>query len=749
MATTNDIDTQSAVQKFLGNQTVSNREDPTADSSDEVQAVLESVALSFLLYPQAALSFVLRAKNVLQQIVSTDLDIVSYLLETLADLNNPDEPITDTTDLINAQTALVEIDRIGRVGTDVPAYQRYGDAVNGFLDKRLAKSLKRNRTGGFERTGLEAKQDLFNVLSLFTPAHQLMISRIGQLLNGVNDFNSVDLTRVVSTSTLSKVRSSLAKVINGVQAQALSKTAIAIELLAGAASLSSISNSKDLYDPTVETGLFPPKSVITASSERVAAVAVGTSATTDLSARNTPWVFGITTDPELGGTSYAITLPFSGASGRYWVAAKSGSSTFNIPIGNNALYVQFDGVAPDTIGPVLYPKRIRTVLLPTGGAVALSAILSALNNGTTGLIDGTAVEMAPGTGRILIYGSSSVTGITILPRMGGTFDSFGNYTEAINSVHSILGFLGEQTAGNPSQFSPSDIADFIDVWVPTATASIVNEAVQVQSDSTELLSSLSFSNLASDFGFSTTTYEARPSYIEFFENGAVIDPSTVGVFVGSIVSLSDVSASITRNLFAPIIDINGSKIFFDDSLNLPRCTDKKVIVTCPLVFAVQQLLNSLIPFEDQFDTDFSDLQRVLTPILSNPTKAQISDANNVITSIQTKIQSLLAILQNTVVRDDRVEFGPIADQITASLEERSIDRGLDLLHACQFSAFFALTREDASKGSRLLKASEILGQTDLASTTIEQDIPDLKPTGTTPDNNLLNGMNLPEDEEQV
>lgn len=740
MATVNDIDTKSAVRKFLEQRSVIDREDQTANSADEATAILESVALSFLLYPQSALSFVLQSKNVLQQIASTDKDLVAYFLKALDDIENPDEPITDTSDLVAAQIALVEVDRIGRVSNDVQAYGRYIKSVNSFMDQRLATSLKRRNKNEFERTGTEAKQDLFRALSVFGSTHGLMAAKLDLLLAGVDDFRSVSLTRIVSTRTVSRVRSSLGQVIIGIQKQQLSKTAVAIELLSGAAALSSVSNSRDIYDPTVDTGTAPNGRSISISSERVPAVATGSATTIDLSALGTPWTFVSVVD----STNYSVQLPVSEASGRSYVKASSGSPTFNIPIGSNVLYVQFDGIIP----PPTEAAMVRAVSIPTGGSVSISAVLIALNDVSTGLINGTAVQLGT-TGRIVLYGSSSVTKITIHTVGRGSFDLSGNFVPATISVHRILGFTDEQTSGDPNLFSPAELVDLLSPYMPLAALSVgdAGETV-VSTTSTDLTSSLSFTGaVAAAFGFSSS-FIPDPGFLELIENDFAVNPSDLGIFVGSMVSASDIQSISNRNLFAPVDAIEGTKLRFASSIKLPRCTESHVRILAPIVFAIQTLFDDIRPFQGSFDQDARDLQRVLSPILSKPTLAQINDAKRVLQRILDNVGNLLTQLTDVVVRSDRSEFNPIAQQISASLEERGLDKALELLQGCQFSDFFALSSDGASKGTRFLKASENVGRNEFAQPPADQDQNDVEPLGTTPDENLLPGEELMEDEEQ-
>ncbi len=252
MATLDDIDTKAAVRKFLERRTVVDREDASADGADEVSAVLEAVAQAFLLHPQAVLSFVLRAKNTLQQIVTTDLEYVDYMLTAIREVDAPSEPVSDLSDLIEAQTALIEVDRSGRVSEDLQSFGRYQRAIDRFLDEQLARSLKRRRRGEFERTGREARQDLFRALLGFGPIHALLEERLRLLRESVSDFQSVDVTKIVSTRAIARVRSSLKKVSSGLERQTLSKTAAAIELLSGRDALRSVSDARSIYDPTIE-----------------------------------------------------------------------------------------------------------------------------------------------------------------------------------------------------------------------------------------------------------------------------------------------------------------------------------------------------------------------------------------------------------------------------------------------------------------------------------------------------------------
>jgi hypothetical protein len=736
MATLNDIDTQAAVRKFLERQVVSNREDESTDSADETRAILEACALSFLLQPQAALSFVLLAKNTLQQILAKDIELLDYLIKTVDDVDNPNELITDTSDLIEAQTALVEIDRIGRVSSEVKAYDRYTAAVSRFLDRQLARSLKRRRKNEFERSGTEAKQDLFRVLSAFVPTHAVMAARLELLAGAVADFEGVDLTRIVATKTVSRVRSSLTKVQDGIDARTLSKTSTAIELLAGAAALSSISRTKTIYDPLVDTDSFPTGRSIFATSEPVAARSAG-AASADLTGFSTPWAFDLEVDYQ---SAVTVHLPASGVSGKPFVlSGQATAGSFTIPVGENTLYLQLDGLTPLS-GQSTY---VEVIVLPTGSQT-LAAVRTAIDS---------ALPVSLGCdvlgSRLVVYGEGAVTGVTVLSQVAGTFDGFGVYTPADLSAHEHLGFAGDQVS-ETAELSAVTLAAVIGEQVSDVLADVEDGVLVVSSLSAEPTSSLFFTDsgtvgIVAELGLEDAV--AEPTYLTLIENGAPVDLTSLGILPGSAVSVID-SLDTTRSLSAPIASIDGTKLYFDVT-DLVRCDSAPVLVRSPLVAAVQAMLDGIRPYVGDFGDDSTALQRVLSPLLSRPTLAQVNDAKRVMNDILSRVTGLKQVLDQFVVRPDRNEYTEVVTHIMASLEERGLDRAMELLKQGSFSEFFALSSAAASKSSRLLRAIEEAGRKDFPVTFVEQDAPETARRGTTPEDDILPGEDLSSPEDEV
>ena len=733
MATADDIDVQSAVRKFLERPVVTNREDPTADTADEVTAILEATAVSFLLQPQAALAFILLAKNNFQQLVRADIDLLDYLVKAVDDVSNPNELIDDTSDLIEAQTALVEVDRIGRVADDIKAYDRYTLAVTRFLDRRLARSLKRRRRNEFERSGTEAKRDMFQALAAHSGVHQIVSDHLGILSNSVADFESVDLTKVVASRTLTRVRNSLKKVLDGIAKRTLSKTSMAVELLAGAAALKSISKTKGVYDAIVESDELPIDRIVEVSSEPVPAES--SSATVlDLSGIAPPWSFDVAVDGEAPAT---IDL---GEGGPFLLSGEIPDSLIDV-VGTWALYVQIEGVTTTPV-PDGQTVLVKEITLPPGTDQTVAAMAAFLDTEL-----GPDAECLDYGDRLLIVGAAGTTRLVVRSFQPGTFDSNGDYVSADESGHELLGFAADQES-ETDVFRPDTLAAMLNVQLPDNAIALVEDGVVVvQTVSTEPDVSLVFTGeVATELGFVDAV--AEPSYLELVEDGSAVDPADLGILVGAVVTVIDAVDTGLSFFQEPITRIEDTKLFFASGL-VPRCAFREVTISSPLVFATQSLIDGLRPFVSPtaFAKDSQDLQRLLTPLLSRPTLAQINDAKRALNQIRDRLQGLLDTISPIVVSRDKNEFLGLVNNIVLSLEERGLDRALDLLRQGAFSQFFSLDNAVASKSSRLLKAIEEVGRKDFPVTSVEEDQEDSIPVPSTPDDDLLPGEELSEREE--
>jgi hypothetical protein len=738
MAKINDIDTKAAVSKFLQRQLLTPQSDNQANTADEVEALLETTALSFLLYPQAALPLVFKAKNTVRQLVQADLKALDFILEAMGDIRNPDIPINSTSDLVEAQAALVELDRLGRVGSEIPAFDRYKNSINRFLDRQLSSTLKRNRKREFERTGEEARQDIFSMLPQFNAAHSIVGERLDMLAGAITDFRSVDLRKIVSVTTLNRVRSSLRRVRDRATSGSISKTVIAIELLSGVASLESVSGFRDVYDPTVRTGALPANRSIEALSEPAKAYAETSEG---------PWVLGAGTwgirgevDPLGNGQEFDFEIPSTGASQSVYVYSELNVTTVDIPSGGT-LYIHLEAAIPEDL----------EIPITDGPSISLATIIADINSALT---SATCVEN-PSVPGIIIFGDSTISSITIRPDSSG---SSGVYTDPSTnpSVHEILGFVAYQNSLPLGHFTANSLADSLKNRIPNSTVFVEGNRVVIESNETDpRLSSIRFDlgsgYVQNQFGLDGL-YESLPSYIELVEDGESVDAEDLGVFIGSSVTAAEdeigPSSAIRTLNNSPITDIQGSKLFFDVA-RIPRGLIGVTIIS-PHVRSSQELMQKASKLVGFFNGDISNIQRVMSPILSKPSSAQINDAIRELNRTREKLSEVIEILDSVVPRLDRSSFSDIIRKIVTSFEERGLDRALDLLLSAQFSKFFSLTKEDSSKSSRFMRAMEQAVTSDMPVSIIEQDIDeDFGIVGDNSDEDVLSPFELENEDKLV
>ena len=723
MATVNDIDTKAVVNRFLQRQVVTPVNDDEADREEEITAVLESVALSFQLRPQIALSMLLLAKNSLRQVVQADIDLVDFLLTALEDIDNPVRSVSDLSDLLEAQTALVELDRLQRVAPGLQAFRRYDAAVQRFLGEQLAPSLKRRARKKFERNGLEARTDIFNILPQFDPTHRVMADRLAKLAGGVSDFRSVALDRIVSTRTLARVRASLKHIKTRFEEDAISQTTAAVELLGGSAALQAVSTTDDILQATIRTGSLPSNRVITLRSEEaVSASALSSEGPWTLGA--TPWDFQMTLNAFSGiPTVINEELPAVGHEGKVYVTSEEVAS-YDIPA-SGTLYVQALGAATE---------EQEVALTTTGPAIPLATIISELN---AGLTDVTAAQWG-NTNRIALYGDVGV--VTQIVVRGGASGASGTLNPD-PSIHKELGFEINQTSLELGEFTAASLLDALEHRISGATFAVEGAALRITSNlDTPLTSSVRFDGgIEADFGFNGIS-EALPGYLVLVEDGQDLDPAVEGVYIGSLITATEgiLAGSARRSINnEPVSDIDGVKLYFAIS-ELPRSSGMSVTAEAPIVQAIEELQRNLAPLVGSFDNDFADLRQKMSPIISNPTRAQISDARRLMQNIRSRLIDVRDILDAVVVRDDRTQFKADADRILTALEGRGLDRAKDLLAAGEFSTFFSLSKANASRANRFMTSMSDVVNTDMPISIIEADIEDdVRVLGSNPDDNIL------------
>jgi len=708
-----DIDTDSIVQKYLEKNDVVS--DPSADKGDEVTAVIQTIATTLLLYPRAILPIINRAKNTLQQLVTEDLDLLDSIKSAIEDLNNPVGPVNSTSSLVEAQTALLELDRLQKVSLDSAAYIRYKSSITDFLNKQLAPFLLRQRKGMLERNGLEARQDILEAFSLFKAVHSAIIQRKTLLENSLSEFESVELDKVVSSKTLSSVRDIISQIAKG--SSFISKTVMAVELLAGDASLQTISATEKATDPLIDSlNLLPGGRSILAYSNTPAAT---------IKTSEGPWYFSIASPWNLifsidGGGSSTVELPTAGASERVFIISDVGSGTYPINLISGAaphLYIRVEE------GNVITDKNIT---LTTGGSVSLATVVADITAGLGG--KGTCQELFSGSNRLVIFGANTVTKLTVLPSFPGTIDLSG-YHPANPSAHVTLGFKDNQTSLDLRVMDASTLMILLAGRVNGLDVYREGEFVRLSTTSATKESSLSITgSLISILGVGGTFF-SLPTSLSLKEGFDLVDPSSLKILTGSTAYCTETEAlpGGKRNLIGEITQVS-DRLFFNIE-ELPRGFALPITIIPKMTSVITTLVENLkkVP---SLEEDIFNITKVISPLLGNPTRAQIEDTLNALKKVRDKLSfvssplGLLDTLKLVSVKDSEINDLETSNTIIRTLEERGLDRAETILIEGSFSTFFQLTSNNASRASRLLNAIEQVGQEDLIETTIEADIPD-------------------------
>ena len=209
MANYTDEEIQTAVEQLVQS-TISRPYDTLGTRRTDISfsEIQQAAAGVFLLYPKAPFyCLFLGAKKLLESLTSEAVTI-SALLESIGSSGRYVVPIEDVTPLFNAKAAL---DALGQAAiqrstsfkdiTAVPAYQRFATNVDRFLETG-GQSIREG--GSIVETPQAAKQGLPGLVATLKAQHEAVITAVGYLAKGVDDYTGLNLSALVAQSVISK-----------------------------------------------------------------------------------------------------------------------------------------------------------------------------------------------------------------------------------------------------------------------------------------------------------------------------------------------------------------------------------------------------------------------------------------------------------------------------------------------------------------------------------------------------------------
>jgi len=683
MTAISDIDLASMTKKFMPD-----------DRTNE--GIINTIAQALLLNPQIALSFILRAKNNLQQLVTKEIGFMNDMLSALNYINGYDAPITDDSDLVNAQTALIELDRTGNVNNQ--SFTNYQNAIDHFLSTALSK-VRSGSKDQFAISATEAKEDLFIGLAGLSLYHPQIQDLIRSIVGSVENFRTIDLSKRVSRNIISNVRTSVSDTKESLNDS--SKVGVAIELLSGLAMVNSIIGKIDILDPIIKTGTNPLNTNIKGMSELVPATAISSPFPITSSQK----IFGVRVN---GGSLQSVEYPATGVNNHIFIVSNLTQPTYIIPP-NYKLYIKVEVQSPLKRPQDVPTSDAGTIWIPlTSGTRTLAQIKTEIDDGLQTLDItssdtryGHCTEFAiNGSNCLLIYGVDNVTSIQVMNNIRGQI--LPPYVEPYPSAHEILGFTASQTNDPVGLINLNTFTRFCNLALTNVIAKAKDNQLIISSTNQTSSSSLKFNTgLATDLGFTpNVSIGPIPGFIVLQDNGTLVDASLLDIHPGYRVVQGSNSYTV-QTVSGNEIGVSPQLIAFPLS-DISIFSDVENIIT-PLIRDLSS--------QDIFSVDINNMKSVLNPLISStPTNAQVGDARRTINGILTRLNNLLNVLSTYTLQTSLSNAEEIAKEILYTLETHNLNNAKTLLLTCKFTQFFEQDINQASTGLNMISSIEGTGQ---------------------------------------
>jgi hypothetical protein len=603
------------------------------------------------------MGLIYKTKNHIQQLITQQLIILNDLLVSLKYVKNTEKNITNT--LVNAKTTVTQI------GYGQNVIDKYKTKLAKFLSEA---NIKSGNSDEFAKTDIDAKEDIFGAVKTFMEIQTQLDFLVENFKNTEKDLKKIDIEKLLKNAA-NKIGTELPALDDS--KNDVSKISLAIDLYSSASVLEYLSSMSSFYEK-----VFSP---ILSSKNPIDMNFVGKSEEVESFSYSLTYP-QTTTSGEFKFTAnnvYSIDFPSSSAKNKAYVLSSTTNPTFTIPT-NTRLYLKITAPIPPA-GIALLPETFVTdvgvvpITLPTG-VQSFSSIASAITAGLLvndimlvptqfGYAEHFAVN---GTNRLMIYGNSTVTKIEIISAPIGYTPPL-TFIPAKPSNHESLGLsLGSSQPINTPLYK--DIKDCVSYTYP-----ITQEADRLLiKGQTGTNPTLTFqSGLAIELGF--TNFSPPKNRFTLFP---LVNPRDYEIYDGCI---------------------------FKDELTI----DGNVLVgTCPIgTFPIEInadliKVKSFLSFSYDSPDKFLDVWGV---IFDNPTSTQILSAEEYTKKL---IIYLTEVNNNLIFEAKNSPILQKTNNYLRLLENKGLDRQIDLLTSCRFSEFFDTTSDNKTYGIDLMHSIE-------------------------------------------
>lgn len=669
-----------------------------SDRSQEVIAVLETVKQFLLLHPQAIYTLALKAKNAIIQIGNTCSSLLNNAILATEELENKTDFPKDISDLLEAKSALLSLNSIEAD----KAFERYNASVERYLKTQLSPLVRPKRKQYLERSGDEAREDLIDAVRIYLKLRKELENRINLLISAESSFTSLKLQDELLSGAVEKVIQSLDELRFKSPAGAVSNITSVIELLAGKAAITSLRNPPAINESTLPADV---RAYPVMGSPSVSTTAVVGSYS--INALPTDY---LTVEVD-GGAPQTIQVPsqsVASTSSSFYLASSKPSTVFNIP-NNTRLYLYVEGINYTHSDPSVGTQNGLVPVSLSAGSIPFSQVVSEIDTGSPSFIR--CVELgeqgAPsGSSTLLIYTTDpNITSISVqtsapYPVTGGVVQG-----PPPDSIHEELGFGAGQAGVPNTKISPETLQASLSASISgvNVTVSDTLDYVTISTYSIGPSASLKFSGtLAAELGLPFSLIQDESSVVELRGDISSLTPDSKIILNG----VSRKVVSIDRNTNLVTLD---QPIHTDQGLSVV-VEPKPKYTMLPLISYLRQYS---APSEAEIDGKLSS-------VLGNPSEAFRSDFINLLNSAKDSLDTLVNNLRSLATTEVQDPLHSQVEEAIHSLEERGMDRAVELLIKCDFVSFSSMIAEESSFGSNLLSKMETIGK-DIPANETEKD----------------------------
>lgn len=617
----------------------------------EISAIFETVAMNLLFRPRTALYIALIARNKLQQIVQSELDLLDTLKQDIQDLGNPSYLVRDVTLLQRVRTNLLQLEGLDKVSVTNSAFIRFSKTVDDFLKEQLAKNVVDYENGKMIRPSAEAEAVLPSTFAALKALHGQMLERLYSLAVGVDNFITAPISTLLGTTTVSRARNDLDDLLDLIQrtdGSAQYARDIVIRLIANRAAVRAVGSIPDPFSP-VAGGDSPVQARSLTTTSHLALSGAGPFALVGSQVR-------------VGETSALV--PCADVD----LAAKAvhvgASATFSAP-GASSLFV--------TVGSENYT-------LAVDGSTA-QEVASSINAA------GTPVRASSFYNRLVLYCDSDF----VLTQDKDVVDIHGEPKVPRTSAHS---YLGLSLGGSVRTLEAVVLCDALKSAFAGHDIRVISGGrIRWELASTDC-------SFPAEWGFTVET--GGSNSLELVGTGEL--PS-----IGDRITCGSISARVIGVLSNSILI---DQVW--PTIESPVVVTS-VVAECyqELIQRLEAFLARWA--ETPFVQDLAQLDTAIAPLGASTTPAHRTRAAAEIDKLRKNLVDLLEVLTDpaTILPSAKLAESDVLRGILSTLEERNLDRAADMLLKCQIQEVLTLTPDQASYGSNLLGAASELSRADV------------------------------------